>query len=97
MFDVLDTFKLGAAALVSFLAGAGIFYVVGHWQGDEAGYDRRIAEVAIADGKAEMERKGDDATLQTMSDYDLCVLGLRDSGMPVNACEQLRGVQEEQP
>ncbi|MCO5164648.1 MAG: hypothetical protein M9939_26520 [Mesorhizobium sp.] len=95
MLSLLDTVKLGGAALGGFLVGAGIFYAIGHWRGETAGYDRRIAEVAIADGKAELERKGDDAKLQSMSDYDLCVVGLRGSGMPVDACEQLRGLQQE--
>lgn len=37
MFGVLDTIKLGAAALVAFLAGAGIFYQIGHWNGEDFG------------------------------------------------------------
>lgn len=94
MLSLLDTIKLGGAALGGCLVGAGVFYAIGHWRGERAGYDRHVAEVAIADGKAELERKGDDAKLQSMSDYDLCVVGLRGSGMPVDACEQLRGLQQ---
>lgn len=92
---MFNTIQLSVVGLAAFLAGAGIFYAIGHWRGESAGYDRRIAEVAIADGKAELERKGDDAKLQSMSDYDLCVVGLRGSGMPVDACQQLRGLQQE--
>lgn len=52
--------------------------------------DQYIARQAIADQKAELERKGDDAKLQTLSDYDLCVTGLRGNGMPDSACDVLR-------
>ena len=53
-----------------------------------------IAEMAVAAAKAEIQRKGDDASLQTKTNYELCVLGLRSNGLPVDACEQLRGVDE---
>lgn len=86
MFDWL---KIGAGVL----AGALVAYQVGHWRGQGAGYDKHIAETAAANAKAELERIGDDATLQRLSDHDLCVLGLRGGGMPVDACEQLRGLQ----
>ncbi|MGV1955613.1 hypothetical protein ACQZ5G_00815 [Agrobacterium sp. 22-214-1] len=60
----------------------------------QQGIDLTIAAIAINAAKAEMQRKGDDASLQTKTDYELCVLGLRSSGLPVDACEQLRGVDE---
>jgi hypothetical protein len=85
---------LALAVLIAAIPGG---YLVGHWKGDSQGYNRRVAEVAAADLKAELERKGDNAKLAGMSDYDLCVSGLRGSGMPVDACEQLRGVSGEQP
>lgn len=56
------------------------------------GKSAAIAEIAIAAARVEMQRKGDDASLQTKTDYELCVLGLRSNGLPVDACEQLRGV-----
>ncbi|MER8762909.1 hypothetical protein [Mesorhizobium sp. M0968] len=84
-------------ALGALIGAVPIAYSIGHWKGDTQGYNRRVAEVAAADVKAELERKGDNAKLAGMSDYDLCVSGLRGSGMPVDACEQLRGVPEEQP
>lgn len=90
MFGLFDFIKFGAGAVVGALAA----YWIGHAVGDSAGYARRISEVAIADGKATMERKGDDAALQNMSDYDLCLVGLRGGGLPVDACEQLRPVRE---
>lgn len=57
--------------------------------------DKYIAEQAVSDQKAELERKGDDAKLQTLTPYDLCVAGLRSNRMPVDACEQLRGTGQE--
>jgi hypothetical protein len=57
--------------------------------------DRLIAEQAVSHQKAELERKGDDAKLQTLTPYDLCVAGLGGNGMPVDACDQLRGPGEE--
>jgi hypothetical protein len=59
------------------------------------GRDLYIAEQAVTDRKAELERKGDDATLQTLTDYDLCVAGLRGSRMSIGPCDQLRGAGEE--
>ncbi|MCV3209590.1 hypothetical protein OHD62_17250 [Mesorhizobium sp. YC-39] len=84
-------------ALGALIAAVPISYTAGRWKGDTQGYNRRVAEVAAADVKAELERKGDNAKLSGMSDYDLCVSGLRGSGMPVDACEQLRGLPEKQP
>lgn len=37
------------------------------------GRDRLIAEQAVQSQKEELERKGDDAKLQRLSDFDLCV------------------------
>lgn len=86
-----ELLRLAAGAVV----GALVAYNLGWYQGESHGYDRRIAEVAVADGKAEVERRGDDARIQGMDDYDLCVLGLRSNGMPVDACDVLRGVRAE--
>ncbi|ESZ07183.1 MULTISPECIES: hypothetical protein [unclassified Mesorhizobium] len=97
MFTLLDWIKLGGAAVAGAALAAAVVYPVAHWKGDTQGYNRRVAEVAAADLKAELERKGDNAKLAGMSDYDLCVSGLRGSGMPVDACEQLRGISIEQP
>lgn len=92
MLPALDWIKLGVGAVAGGLIAGAIAYQVGHWRGERAGYDRRVAEVAVADMEAEMRRKGDDAELAKLTDYELCVAGLRGSGMPVDACEQLRGV-----
>lgn len=50
-----------------------------------------IAEQAAADRKAELERKNDDAKLRGMSDYDLCVDGLRSRRLSISPCDELRG------
>lgn len=57
--------------------------------------DGYIESQAVADRKAELERKGDDATLQNLSNYDLCVAGLRSNRMPIDPCDQLRGNDSE--
>lgn len=80
-----------AAALVVVVAA----YYTGRTLGHSQGYERHVAETAAATKRAEMERKGDDAKLKRMSDFDLCIAGLRGNGMPVDACEQLRGVRED--
>jgi hypothetical protein len=97
MFGLFDWIKLGAGFAAGALVAGSAAYGIGYVRGDSAGYDRRVAEIAVTDGKATLERKGDDATLQNLSGYDLCVVGLRGSGLPVDACEQLRPVREEQP
>ncbi len=88
---LLDWFKAAAAGV----AVAILAYQIGHWVGETAAYQRLLAETAAASTKAEMERKGDDAKLQGMSNYDLCVVGLRARRMPVDACQQLRGLRGE--
>lgn len=95
MLGFFDWIKVGSGAVAGALVAGTLAYTVGHWRGHSAGYDKRVAEVAAADAKAELERKGDDAELQGKSDYDLCVLGLRGSGLPTDACEQLRGIRQE--
>lgn len=91
IFGLFDWLKIGAAAGLGLLIG----YQVGHWQGHRAGYEKRIAEAAVEAVKADAERRGDDAKLQSMSDYDLCVTGLRNSRLSVSACDVLRGAGEE--
>lgn len=45
--------------------------------------------------KSEKERGKDDAKLRGLTNYDFCVLGLRRRGMPVEQCDELRGVETE--
>lgn len=63
-------------------------------QARKEGREIYIAEQAAADRKAEIERKGDDAKLRGMSDYDLCVDGLRSRKLPIDGCLVLRGPGE---
>jgi hypothetical protein len=91
---LFENWKL--VAIAALLAAAPIGFYIGQSRGDTAGYNRRIAEVAARDAKAELERKNDNAKLQNSSDYDLCVLGLRGSSLPIDACQQLRGVPAKQ-
>lgn len=84
-------------AMAALVAAIPIGYKIGHWKGDTQGYNRYAAEVAVANAKAAAERAHDDVKLTGMSDYDLCVEYLRGNGMPVGPCEQLRGLQPEQP
>lgn len=95
MFGVFDWLKIGAGAALGAVVAGSLVYGIAYWRGNSAGYDRHVAEVAVADQKASIRRKHDDAALQSMSDYDLCVAGLGGSGMPIDACEQLRGIRGE--
>lgn len=52
----------------------------------QEGRDRLIAEQAAQSQREELERKGDDAKLQRMPDYDLCVAYLG----RVPECDSLR-------
>lgn len=93
--SVLDWAKIGCGAIAGALVAASITYPIAHWRGHSAGYEKRVAETAAANIRAELQRKGDDAKLQGMSDYDLCAVGLRGGGLPIGACEQLRGLHQE--
>jgi hypothetical protein len=60
------------------------------------GADAYIAKQAVADVKNEAVAKRTMADLQGKSDYDLCVSSLQRKRMPIDICEQLLGVREEQ-
>lgn len=96
---VLDWIQIAAGAAAGGAAVAAVMWLlmVAVWlpaarREGEAGY---IARQAVADTRAELQRKNDDAKLRKMSDYDLCVAGLRSRGLRIDACEQLRGLQPE--
>ncbi|NTA58599.1 hypothetical protein G6L32_08130 [Agrobacterium tumefaciens] len=96
---MLDRLKIALVAIVGAVAGVSATYTVASLvmvpAAKREGIDLAIAKMAVTATKIEMERKGDDASLQTKTDYELCVLGLRSGGLPVDACDQLRGVGEE--
>ncbi|HCJ71030.1 hypothetical protein [Agrobacterium pusense] len=95
---MLDQVKTALAAIGGAAAGIAVTYAVAALvmvpAAKREGKSAAIAEMAVAAAKADIQRKGDDASLQTKTDYELCVLGLRSGGLPVDACEQLRGVDE---
>lgn len=96
---MLDRLKIALVAIGGAVAGVSATYVVASLvmvpAAKREGKSAAIAEMAVAAAKAEIQRKGDDASLQTKTDFQLCVLGLRGNGVPVDACDQLRGVGEE--
>lgn len=95
---MLDGIKTGLVAIGGGVAGIAATYAVAALvmvpAAKREGKSAAMAEIAVAAAKVEMQRKGDDASLQTKTDYELCVLGLRSNGLPVDACDQLRGVDE---
>lgn len=95
---MLDRLKTALMAIGGAVAGITATYAVASLimvpAAKREGKSAAIAEMAVAAAKAEIQRKGDDASLQTKTDFQLCVLGLRSNGLPVNACDQLRGVGE---
>lgn len=95
MIGVLDAVKMAAAAI----AAIALYSIVNSvWLLPAArneGRDLYIASQAAADRKAEMERKGDDATLRSKSDYELCADGLHSRGLSISPCDELRGDGEE--
>lgn len=95
MFGLLDGLKMGGAAITAFALFSALNALLWLPAARNEGRDLYVAEQAAADRKSEIERKGDDAKLRNMSDYDLCVDGLRSRRLPIDACEQLRGVQPE--
>lgn len=72
--------KIGGSALAGAIVAAGGYSLFNTlWllpAAKEQGRNEYIAEQAVADLKAERERKKTDAELQKLSDYDLCVRAL---------------------
>lgn len=95
---MLDRLKTAVVAIGGAVVGIAATYTVTSLlmvpAAKREGKSAAMAEMAVAAARAEMQRKGDDASLQTKTDFELCVLGLRSNGMPVDACDQLRGVGE---
>ena len=95
---MLDSLKTMLVAMSGAAAGIAATYTVASLimvpAAKREGKSAAIAEIAVAAAKVEMQRKGDDAILQTKTDFELCVLGLRSNGLPVDACDQLRRLDE---
>lgn len=93
---MINRLTLAGGAALGAVAAFGVFWPLNAllWlpQAREEGRAAYVAEQAAADRKAEIERKGDDAKLRGMSDYDLCVGGLRSRRLPIDACDVLRGL-----
>jgi len=76
-----------AAALAAFLLLAG-----GYLAGKRQGHQDAITDQLKQTVKAERERVKDDEKLRGLSDYDFCALALRRRGLPIDQCDELRGV-----
>ena len=70
---VPETIKIAAGFILGAVVIGSMAYLVGSERGKSEGRARVIAEQAVAAQREEIERKGDDAKLQRMSDFDLCV------------------------
>lgn len=79
-----------AAVLAAFLLAAG-----GYLVGKQIGHKQAVSEQLQESIKAERERAKDDAKLRGLTDYDFCVLALRRRGLPVDRCDELRGLETE--
>jgi hypothetical protein len=72
MIPLIDSLKLASGAI---LGGVVVYSYVQAFSLPAARMDelnRLVAEQAVQSQREELERKGDDAKLQRMSDYDLC-------------------------
>ncbi len=83
---ISEAVKLVAGALLGALLVYAYTEVVTLPAARSEARERLIAEQAARSQREELERKGDDAKLQRMSDYDLCVAYLG----RVRECDALR-------
>jgi len=74
----------GGLAVFLIMQAVNALWIIPRAMGE--GRSRLIAEQAVQSQKEELERKGDDAKLQRLSDYDLCVAYLGS----VPECDSLR-------
>jgi len=72
MIGLLDALKIGAGAVLGAVVLYAYVQIVSLPAARSEARAHLIAEQAVQSQKEELERKGDDATLQRMSDYDLC-------------------------
>jgi hypothetical protein len=86
MIPLFDGLKLTAGAI---LGGVVVYSYVQAFSlpaAREEGRSRLVAEQAVQSQREELERKGDDAKLQRMDDYDLCRAYLGE----LSECDSLR-------
>lgn len=83
---LLDAAKLAGGALLGAAAVFAYSQLVSLPAARSEGRARLIAEQAVQSQKEELERKGDDAKLQRMDDYSLCIAYLG----RVRECDSLR-------
>lgn len=93
MIGLFDTLKIGAGALLGGVAALIFSHLVTVPAARIEARATLIAEQAAQSMKEDLERKGDDAKLQRMSDYDLCRAYL--GGVPECDTLRVRGVPEE--
>ena len=86
MIGLLDAAKLAGGALIGAVVVVAYTHLVSLPAARSEAKARLIAEQAVQSQREELERKGDDAKLQRMSDYDLCRAYL--GGVP--ECDSLR-------
>jgi hypothetical protein len=86
MIGLVNASKLAAGAFLGALAVYAYTQAVSLPAARSEARGRLIAEQAVQSQREELERKGDDAKLQRMSDYDLCIAYLG----RVPECDSLR-------
>lgn len=86
MIGLIDAAKLAAGALLGALVVYAYTQAVSLPAARSEARSRLVAEQAVQSQKEELERKGDDATLQRMDDYSLCIAYLG----RVRECDSLR-------
>ncbi len=72
MFGIVDTVKIFGSALVSFVAGAGLFYLIGHWQGEDAGREAARTEALQRSMELIRERSETNEAINALDDAGLC-------------------------
>lgn len=83
--------KTALAALVA----AFLLLTAGYLAGKREGRQQAVSEQLRETVKAEKERGKDDEKLRGLKDFDFCVLALRRRSLPVERCDELRGVATE--
>lgn len=86
MTGLLDAAKVAAGVLIGASAAIAYTHLISLPAARSDARARIIAEQAVQSQKEELERKGDDAKIQRMSDYDLCTAYLG----RVPECDSLR-------